>query len=139
TAIEATNEQALSAALAKWMSKESVEERQINGIQVWERVTEEPEIEPLAIPGLSPIGGDPPPAAEEDEEGFERVLPNSASCVAMGHLLVASDIEYLREILEGFGQHERLSASPDYLHVAALMEKVAPGERSGWIFARTDE
>ena len=50
-------------------------------------------------------------------EERERVLPNSAVTVALGHLMMASDIEYLSEILEGFGQRERLASSADYQQV----------------------
>lgn len=136
-AIEATNEKELAASLAKWMKKEpDVERREINGIEVWERVVKKVELAEVAIPGFSSIGNEPP---VDDEQERERVLPNSASCVALGHLLMASDIEYLREILAGFGQHERLASSPDYLQVASVLETVAPGERSAWSFSRTDE
>ena len=53
--------------------------------------------------------------------------------------MMASDIDYLREILEGFGQRERLASSYDYQQVEEAMEQLAPGERSGWSFGRTDE
>ena len=53
--------------------------------------------------------------------------------------MMASDIDYLREILEGFGQRERLASSADYQQVVEAMEQLAPGERSAWSFGRTDE
>jgi hypothetical protein len=77
-------------------------------------------------------------AAKDEAEG-EPVLPNSAVCVALGHMLMASDIEYLREILEGFGQRERLASSADYAQVVEAMDRVAAGPRSVWSFGRTDE
>jgi hypothetical protein len=138
-AIEANDEQKLAAALEKWMSEEpDIKERQINGIQVWERVPPTADVEEIDVPGFSSLGAAADESAD-DEEDEERVLPNSASCVAMGHLIMASDIDYLREILAGYGQHERLVTSADYQLVARVMDNLAPGKRSGWSFARNDE
>ena len=47
--------------------------------------------------------------------------------------------QYLEEILEGFGQRERLASSADYEQMDEVMNKLAPGERSGWAFGRSDE
>jgi hypothetical protein len=138
-AIEATNEQALAAALAKWMSKEpDVVRRELGPYIVWERVPPQVAADEPEIPGFSAVT----PAAEKDaeaEDEREPVLPNSAVCVALGHLMMASDIDYLTEILEGFPPRERLSSSLDYQQVVETMERGAPGERSGWSFGRTDE
>jgi hypothetical protein len=51
----------------------------------------------------------------------------------------ASDVKYLTEILEGFGQRERLASSADYKQMEEIMNKLAPGERSGYHFGRSDE
>jgi len=69
----------------------------------------------------------------------EHVLPNSAVCVAYGQLMVASDIEYLKYLLGGFGQRELLTNSGDYQLVSARMDQLAPGPRCAWSFVRTDE
>jgi hypothetical protein len=140
-AIEATNEQALAAALAKWMGKEpDVVRRELGPFVVWERVP--PQVaadEPDIAPGFTVVRPDADKEQEDEEEQRERVLPNSAVCVALGHLMMASDIDYLSEILEGFPPRERLASSLDYQQVVETLEQVAPGERSGWSFARTDE
>jgi hypothetical protein len=140
-AVEAKDEKQLAEALAKWMRKEpDVERRDINGIEVWERVQRAAEIEQIAIdvPGFSTLDTEAKKQSDEERDR-ERVLPNSATCVALGHLLVTSDINYLRDVLAGFGQHERLASSLDYQQVAAVMNKLAPGDRSLWSFARSDE
>jgi hypothetical protein len=67
------------------------------------------------------------------------VIPNSAVTVALGHLMMASDTRYLLDVLQGFGQRERLASSADYAQMLAVMDKLAPGERSGWAFGRSDE
>ncbi|MEX0611081.1 MAG: hypothetical protein WD738_16670 [Pirellulales bacterium] len=141
-AIEATNEQALSETLAKWMSREpDVVRREVGQFIIWERIpknhaVEEPEVE---VPGFTPLEPESEEETKEDERAGERVLPNSAVTVALGHLMMASDINYLQEILEGFGQRERLASSPDYQQVHDTLNRLAPGERCGWHFGRMDE
>ena len=141
-AIEATNEKALSGALAKWMSREpDVVRRELGQVVVWERVPpnhvlEEPEVE---VPGFAPLE----PASDDDTAGDdnqrEPVLPSSAVTVALGQLMMASDINYLQEILEGFGQRERLSSSSDYQQVLDTLSRLGAGERCGLHFGRLDE
>jgi hypothetical protein len=52
---------------------------------------------------------------------------------------MASDIDYLARVLEGFPEDERLANSPEYRKVAEAMDYLSPGERSGWSFGRTDD
>lgn len=140
-AIEAADEAALAETLAKIMEKEpDVVRREMGEIVIWERIPPEIAVKELQIdaPSLSPLQMDEPeePAEEEDQK---RVLPNSAVCVALGQLMMASDIDFLRELLAGFGQREMLVSSDDYKEVESLMARVAPGPRCGWSFARIDE
>jgi hypothetical protein len=53
--------------------------------------------------------------------------------------MLASDTKYLTDLLEGFGQRERLASSADYQQVTEMLNKLMPGERSGWGFGRGDE
>lgn len=141
-AIEARNEQALAETLAKWMSKEpDVERREVGQFVIWERVPRDvavskPDVE---VPGFTRVNTDSGEEANDEDETRERVLPNSAVCVALGHMFTASDINYLHEILQGFAQRERLAGSEDYQSVARAMEQFAPGDKSAWSFGRTDE
>ena len=59
------------------------------------------------------------------------MLPNSAMTVRSGPLDEGVGLKYLTEILEGFGQRERLASSADYQQMNEVMNKLAPGERSG--------
>lgn len=140
-AVEAADEDALAQTLAKIMKKEpDVVRREFGDIEIWERVPPEMAVQELSIsaPSLSPLQMDEPEEPAEEKEQ-KRVLPNSAVCVALGQLMMASDIDFLRELLAGFGQREMLISSDDYKQVAGLMDRVSPGPRSGWSFARTDE
>ncbi len=139
-AIEAKDEAALAKTLEKWMKNErDVKRREIGQYIVWERtaksnVVVEPEVE---VPGFSTSRSNK--NSKNAKKDHERVLPNSAVTVALGHLMMASDIAYLTEVLEGFAQRERLASSADYKQLTAVMDKLAPGERSGWSFGRGDE
>jgi hypothetical protein len=140
-AIEVTNENALREALEKWMKREpDVKRREIGEYIVWERVPPTADIEEIEIdvPGFTPLGDDEE-AAQQEEEDREKVLPNSAITVALGHLMMASDIEYLGEILGGFGQRDRLASSADYEQVLSVLNDRMEGERSAMEFGRSDE
>jgi hypothetical protein len=146
-AIEAADEPALAQTLERWMTKEpDVERRELGQFVIWERVPQQvavANVERDALPpGFERLTTGPEKKADkvkEEDEQLERVLPNSAVCVALGHLMMASDIDYLREVLEGFAQRERLASSLDYQQVEKALERLAPGERSAWSFGRTDE
>jgi hypothetical protein len=141
-AIEAKDEKALAKTLEKWMAKESekdVKRHQVGQYVIYERVaneTAEPDVE---VPGFSQNRTGSDEKSVNEKRRRERVLPNSAVTVALGHLMKASDFKYLSEILEGFGQRERLASSADYKQMEEVMNKVAPGERSGYHFGRSDE
>lgn len=140
-AIEATNEKALAQSVERWMTKEpDVVRRDVGPYVIWERVPQQlaGAAEEIEVPGFTPLRASTEDKAN-DLEQRERVLPNSAVCVALGHLMMASDIEHMREVLEGFAQRERLASSADYQAVSKTLASLAPGERSGWSFGRSDE
>jgi hypothetical protein len=140
-AIEAKDEKALAKTLDKWMAKEQdVKRHQVGPYVIYERVpkdTSEPDIDAPVGFSTNRTGSDEKSISEKRRK--ERVLPNSAVTVALGHLMKASDVKYLTEILESYGQRERLASSADYKQMEEVMNKLAPGERSGYHFGRTDE
>jgi hypothetical protein len=139
-AIEATNEKALSAAIEKWMKSEpDVVRRNLGQYVVWERVPPNVTFEEPDVPGFTTIGSDDEDQVAQEEQERERVLPNSAVTVAMGHLMMSSDIKYLGEIVEGFGQRDRLASSLDYQQVVSVLNMQMPGERCVLEFGRSDE
>jgi len=142
-AIEATNEKELAKTLKKWMSHErGVEPREVGDIVIYERTAkanavDEPTVE--LPPGFEVRSGGKAAAGGAKKKERETVIPNSAVTVAQGHLMMASDTNYLLEVLQGTGQRERLASSADYEQMAEVMNKLVPGERSGWAFGRSDE
>jgi hypothetical protein len=140
--LEAKNEKELAAAIGKWMEREpDVVRREVGEFIVWERVPPDHDIQEIEVevPGFESLGSDDDAKAGGDEEDRDRVLPNSAVTVALGHLMIVSDIEYLKQILAGFGQQERLASSLDYQQVVGVLNQLAPGERSVLTFGRSDE
>jgi hypothetical protein len=141
-ALEAKNEKELAAAIAKWMEREpDVVRREVGEFIVWERVPPDHDIQEIEVevPGFESLGSDDDAKAAGDEEDGDRVLPNSAVTVAHGYLMIVSDIEYLKQILAGFGQQERLASSLDYQQVVGVLNQLAPAERSVLTFGRSDE
>ncbi len=140
-AIEATNEKALSKTLEKWMANErDMKRREVGPYVIWERTSKanaiaEPEIEIKGFTTKKSSGG----KSGTPKKEREHVIPNSAVTVALGHLLLASDTEYLTDLLQGFAQRERLASSADYQQMIEVMNKLVPGERSGWAFGRGEE
>ncbi len=141
-AIEAKDEKALAKTLEKWMAKEpDVVHHQVGQYVIYERVAKEnavnePEVD---VPGFSTVTTGSDEKSVNAKKRKERVLPNSAVTVALGHMMMASDVNYLTGLLQGFGQQERLASTADYQQMLEVMNKLAPGERSGWIFGRSDE
>ena len=125
-----------------WRRRPDVERRQVGQYVIWERVAEgkRRRTSPMSrCPASRTIRTGSDEKSVNEKKRSERVLPNSAVTVALGHMMMASDINYLTELLQGFGQHERLASSADYQQMLEVMNKLAPGERSGWVFGRSDE
>ena len=140
-AIEAKNEAAVATVLEKWMKGEgpSIKRREIDGIVVWERVPPEAQVDDLI--SLNPIFITPGGTVDSSKKGEKDgagVAQFGVLC-AHGHLLLASDIEYLKEILAGAQVRERLATCDDYAIVSEALARVSPGEVSGWSFERMDE
>src|SRR4029079_6174879 len=96
-AIEAKDEKALDKTLEKWMAKENgndVKRHQVGQYVIWERVptdTSEPDINvPL---GFTPTRTGSDEKSVNEKRRKERVPPNSAVTVALGHLMKASDVK----------------------------------------------
>ena len=71
-----------------------------DGQVIWEILNEEDEdIEAPVVDNVPGFGGgfEDEPAEDEEEK---RVLPNSAVTVAHGHLIVASHVDYIRDVLK---------------------------------------
>src|SRR5882757_1615859 len=88
-AIEAKDEKALAKTLDKWMAKEDVQKHQVGQYVIYERVPKDTSAPDVEGPGFSEnrTGRDEKSVSEKRRK--ERVLPNSAVTVALGHLMKA--------------------------------------------------
>ena len=137
-AVEARNLEALASTIDKVMEAEpNAELREVAGHRVWEIVEEEEEeLEiKLEAPAFDPLAG----VEEEEEEAEEAGLPNSAVCVARGHLLVATHMEFLADLLHDPEPRLRLEAGADYQAVAESLDNLLPGPHCFRYFSRTEE
>ncbi len=92
------------------------------------------EVETLMIEGSEFVSKDDE-EADEDEE--KPVIPNSAVTVAHGHLIIATHVDYIKQIL--VEKSEPLASSPDYEAVTKALLELGADEDSFRMFTRTDE
>ena len=131
-AVAVTNEQAITAAVEKFMKADpNAQRRELQGKVVWEIMPPQEHIEELEIaigPAPQPQGG---PGGQ--------ALSNSAVCVTDGHLLIASHLPFLEHILTQKGPGDSLAQAADYQEVDAALDKLMQGPVAVRCFRRSDE
>ena len=142
-AIEATDEDAVRAAIKKTMQTNSgVKLQKFDEHLIWEMIEEEqtgpPEIPTITVPSLT---GDDNQGQEEGEQEQKEVrwLPHAAVAVAHGHLFVASHIDFLKKVLAPNQPRAMLGANVDCQLVQAAVDQLGVTQRCAWSFSRTDE
>ena len=138
-AIEAKDEKKLATTLDKIMDHDpDGEARKFGEIVIWEIVEPQHDFAELELdaPLLASLGSE---ELEEAAGGNERLLPNSAVCVAHGHLLIAAGVDYMKKILTAGALNERLAGNTDYVTVRDGVRNMAGGPLCGWSFARLDQ
>ncbi len=141
-AIELINPKAVRKNVNRAMENDpDAKKRIFNGTIIWEILTDDApaEVEPLQIDG----GGGYNPFAEEEEEfaaeDRDRVLPNSAITVVHGHLIVASNVDFIVELLQRKVGINRLADATDFITVQDALDKLGSQNDSFRFFTRTDE
>lgn len=133
-ALEVTNPAIVARTLDKAMQADpDAKKHKILDHTVWEIIEpEEPaEVEALDIAG--PGFGDFGEEEEEDDEG--PLLPHAALAVVNGHLLVASHIDYMEEVLKYEGMP--LAKAKDYARMDQNLAVIGAKLNSFRFFART--
>jgi len=143
-AIETTNEKAVKAAIKKTMQTSTdVKQRQFGEHLIWEIVEEEqlgePEIPTITIPSLTgeDDAGEQEKGEKEKQDG--RLLPHAAVTVAHGHLFVASQIDFLKEVLTPKQPRNMLGANVACRLVQDAVKELGIERTCAWSFSRTDE
>ncbi len=132
----------LSAAIGKYVESDGYKKIKIedapSGTDAWEfQPLEETPTSGYEQDSLLPGIG---PQEEENNDNDERLLIRSAVAVTPAYLLIASDVELLRQ---AFRQNreatESLVESFDFEDVMNSLATYGSNERSSWSFYRTDE
>lgn len=133
-AIELTNEKTVAKTIDKAMTADpDARKREFEGHIIWEIINENDNDKlEVKIDGAGAVGGD-------DEDEPKRSLPNSAVCVANGHLIIASHVDFVVDMLKKIPGSSSLADSADYKIVNTALEKLGAGKDSVRGFSRTDE
>lgn len=136
---EVANEKALRGPLDKLMESDGAQRRELNGIEYWEVLPEEDEGGDMGdgLPEFDdPLFDDPIGDAAASATPNEQ---HSAVSLHQGQLVIASDVEFLKQTLFGPQPNEALAGCEDYRYAAAQLDKLAPWKRCAWSFVRNDE
>jgi hypothetical protein len=87
--------------------------------------------------GFDPFATGGEEEAVEEEE--KKILPNSALTVAHGHLIVASHVDFIVDLLKRPLGSDVLTDAADYQQIQDSLSKIGAGSSSFRFFTRTDE
>jgi hypothetical protein len=134
--VDVTNEQAIAAAVEKFMKADpNAQRREFQGRTVWEIMPAQEQIEELEI-AIDPVGSG---AGGENAGLGAKAMTTSAVCVADGHLLISSHLEFLEQILAEKSAGETLAEAGDYQDVNAALSRLVPGPVAARCFRRSEE
>lgn len=144
-AIELTNPALAKATLDKAMDYEPTAfKRVFRDHIILEIKNEEDEEESIKVD----TGGARPLFPKGDNFGARRPkngnaqktqLPNSALTVAHGHLIVATHVDFVRDMLKGVKERDTLRRSVDFRVINRALEDLGAGRDSFRYFVRLDE
>ncbi len=133
--VDVTNEKAIAAAVEKFMKADpNAHRREIQGKVVWEILPAQEEIAEIEI-AIDPVVTEP----GAGEEGGLKAMSTSAVCVTDGHLIIASHLTFLEQILTEKPAPETLAQAADYNEVEAALNRLIHGPVAVRCFRRSDE
>ena len=137
-AIEVTNPETVMRTVNKAMENDpAAKKREHNGHVIWELLNDQEEVAEIKIEGFDSFGfEDAPVELEEKDKPF---IPNSAVTVANGHLLIATHVDYIVDVLTLPAPADSLIAAVDFQAVTDALESLGSSSDSLRLFARTDE
>ncbi len=141
-AVELTDPDAVAATVNKAMETDpDARKREFEGHVIWEILNEPAEHEVAAPkidgPGFGSFGA----VEEEEEEDVEeaRHIPNMAITVAHGHLIVATHVDFVVDMLKKIDTDDTLAEAADYKTVNSMLDELGADQESMRLFTRTDE
>ena len=138
-AVELTDPATVMRTVNKAMENDpAAKKREHNGHVIWELLNEEAEVAEVQISGFDGgFGFDDPVEAEAEEEN--RIIPNSAVTVANGHLLIATHVDFIVDVLEPLPPANTLHLAEDFKAITDSLVDLGSNKDSFRLFARTDE
>jgi hypothetical protein len=136
--IELKNEKAVAATVEKFMKSDpNAQKRDFQGITVWEIMPPQEDVPELDISiDVTPKGAG---GANGGGQLKNNAMSTSAVCVTDGHLLIASHLTYLQQILAGQAKGDKLADATDFKEVDAALNQLLPGTTAVRCFRRSDE
>ncbi len=137
-AIEVTNPETVMHTVNKAMENDpAAKKREHNGHVIWELLNEEAEVAEIQIEGFDGgFGFDAPVEQVEEDKPF---IPNSAVTVANGHLLIATHVDYIVDVLNPPSVADSLGEAEDFKAIAESLAALGSDQDSFRVFARTDD
>jgi hypothetical protein len=139
-AVEVTNTKKVAETVNKVMEADQTAKRlSFQGHTIWEIVNQDDApVDKVQVTGNFGFE-ETKPEAEVVEEDHKHHIPNSAVTVAHNHLIVATHVDCLRDVLVSVEAKNRLSEAAEYQQVQGMLRRLNPGTASFRIFTRTDE
>jgi len=137
-AIQVTDPDTVMQTVNKAMENDpAAKKREHNGHIIWELLNEEAEVAEIQIEGFDGgFGFDAPVEQAEEEKPF---IPNSAVTVANGHLLIATHVDYIVDVLEPPSTADTLAEAADFQAVSEALVGLKSDKDAFRAFVRTDE
>lgn len=138
-AVEVTNPETVMQTVNKAMENDpAAKKREHNGHIIWELLNEEAEVAEVQITDFGGgFGGFDAPVEEEEED--KPFIPNSAVTVANGHLLIATHVDYIVDVLEPLSVADSLGEAADFQAITDSLVALGSDQDSFRLFARTDD
>lgn len=141
-AFEIDNEAPVALGLRKlFESDPDARERKEQDVVIWEinNNPEETELVELKLEGVGFVDTEQKDVKIDEVGDGKKKVPNSAFAVANGHVIMASHVDYVIELLNRDPRAESLSSNRDYQRVNSALAKLGSGNDSFRFFAKTDE
>jgi hypothetical protein len=143
--LEITNPKVVAATVEKAFKDDPQAKRHVfNGQTIWE-ITQDQGLAvdtELTIEGtgfVSTTEQQPKEKARAADEEDEKKLPNMAITVYLGHLIVATHLDFVQEFIAHQGQPGNLAEMDDYQRVQKALVHLGAKNDSFHFFTRTDE
>jgi hypothetical protein len=139
--IEVTDEPTVASSVRKAFEKDpQAKKRVFEGHTIWEITQDEglAEAPELMIEGAGFVSSSEGGGNREAEEPAEEAkLPNMAIAVYNGHLIIATHVDFIEDLITG--QPMSLGQMDDYKRVSKMLTELGSQHDSFRIFSRTDE